>query len=76
MIEKRDNPRETPVADPGFDLRGAWTLSTGGWGLKSIEVLNVKVKVICKRVLAVFLLKLCLKLIASAAIGEKKEEKN
>jgi len=23
------------VADPGFDLRGAWTLSTGGGGVEN-----------------------------------------
>jgi len=39
---------------------------------KSLKVLKVEVKVILKRVLAVILLKLCLKLIAS----EEKNEKN
>jgi len=29
------------VADPGFDLEGAWTLSTGGGGVrKSLKVLT------------------------------------
>jgi len=37
----------------------------GGGGRKSLKVLKVEVEVIFKRVLAVFLLKLCLKLIAS-----------
>ena len=60
------------VADPGFDLRGG-ALSTGGDGgcRKSLNVLKVQVKVILKRVLVVYLLNLCLKLIASEASEEK-----
>jgi len=42
---------------------------------KSLKVFKVEVKVIFKRVLAVFLLTLCLKLIASDA-SEEKIEKN
>jgi len=63
------------VAAPGFDLRGAWDFVNGGGGRKSLKVLKVKVKVIFKRVLALFLLKLCLKLIASEASAEKKRRK-
>jgi len=44
----------------------------GGVGRKSLKVLQVEVKVILKRVLVLFLLNLCLKLIAS----EEKNEKN
>ena len=47
----------------------------GGGGRKSLKVVKVEVKVIFKRVLAVFVLKLCLKLIASEA-SEEKNEKN
>ena len=54
-------------------LGGAWTLSTGG--RKSLKVLKVEVKVILKRVLVLFLLHLCLKLVASEASEEKKREK-
>ena len=54
---------------------GAWTLSTGGGGRTLLKVFKVEVKVILKRVLAVFLLKLCLILIASEA-SEEKNEKN
>jgi len=52
-------------------------LSTGGGrgGRKSLKVLKVKVKVILKRVLVLFLLNLCLKLIASEASEEKNEKK-
>jgi len=46
---------------------GAWTLSTEGGGRKSMKVLKVEVKVIFKRVLTVFLLKLYLKLIEKLA---------
>ena len=49
------------VADPGFDL-GGWTLSTGGWGWKILIMFIVEVKVIFFVFLAIFLLKLCLKL--------------
>jgi len=56
------------VADPGFDLRGGVDFVNGG--RKSSKVLKVEVKVIFKRVLAVFLLKLCLKLIGSEASEE------
>jgi len=45
------------VADPGFDLRGAWTLSTGGGGRKSMKVLKVEVKVIFERVLVIYKVK-------------------
>ena len=34
------------MADPGFDLGGAWTLSTGRGGRKSVKMLKVAVKVI------------------------------
>ena len=57
----------------GLCQGGAWTLSRGG--RKSSKVLKVEVKVILNRVLAVFLLKLCLKFIASEA-SEDKFEKN
>jgi len=65
------------VADPGFDLRvGAWTLSTGVGGgrkcRKSLKVLEVEVKVIFSVFLAIFLLKVCLKLFASEEKNEKK----
>jgi len=45
------------VADQGFDLRGAWTLSTGGGGecRKSLKVLKAEVKVILSVFLARFL---------------------
>ena len=43
-----------------------------GGGRKSLKVLKVEVKVILKRVLVIFLLNLCLQLIAS----EEKNEKN
>ena len=45
------------VADPDFDLRGAWTLSTGGGGecRKSLKVLKAEVKVILSVFLARFL---------------------
>jgi len=34
------------AANPGFDLRGAWTLSTGGGGgRQSLNVLKVEVNV-------------------------------
>jgi len=47
------------VADPGFDLRGVDFVNGGGEGVrKSLKVLKVEVKVIFKRVWAVFLLKL------------------
>jgi len=59
------------VADPGFDL-GGLDFVNGEGGKKSLKVLKVEVKVILKRVLVVFLLNLCLKLIAS----EEKIEKN
>ena len=51
------------VADPGFDLfRGGVDFVNRGGGIrKSLKVLKVKVKVILKRALAVFLLKLSLK---------------
>ena len=45
------------MAGPGFDL--------GGGGVDFVKVLKVEEKVIFLRVLATFLLKLCLKLIAS-----------
>ena len=62
-----------PVADPGFDLRGGVDFVNGeGGGRKSLKMLKIEVKVILKRVLAIFLLKLCLKLVAS----EEKIEKN
>ena len=61
------------VADPGFDLRGGVDFVNGG--RKSSKVLKVEVKVIFKRVLAVFLFKLCIKLIASEA-SEENFEKN
>jgi len=54
-------------------VRGGGVGGGGGWGRKSLEVLKVEVKVIFKRVLAVFLLKLCLKLIKSEASEEKIE---
>jgi len=57
------------VADLGFDLRGAWTSSTG-WGAgksKSLKKLKVEVKVIFRVFLAKFILKICLKLILSEA---------
>ena len=38
-------PDTYPVADPGFDLRGAWTLSRGRGGRKSLKVLNAEVNV-------------------------------
>jgi len=63
------------VADPGFDLRGgAWTLSTaeGGGFRKLLKVLKVEVKVIFNVFLVVFILKLCLELIASEEKIEKK----
>jgi len=67
------------VADPGFDLRVAWTLSTGGGGggRKTLNVfIVVEVKVIFSRFfLAIFLLKLCLKQIASEASEENFEKK-
>jgi len=46
---------------------GAWALSTGkeGGGRKSLKVLKVEVKAFFQRVLAIFLLNLYLKLIAS-----------
>jgi len=53
-----------PVADPGFDLRG-------GDGIKSLKVLKVEVKVLLSVFLAIFLLKLCLNIIAS----EEKRDK-
>jgi len=59
------------VAGPGFDLRGACTLSTGGGFRKSLKVLKVEVKVIFSVFLAIFLLKSSLKLIASEASEEK-----
>jgi len=34
------------VTGAGFDLSGAWTLSTGMGGRKSLEVLEVEVKAI------------------------------
>jgi len=46
-----------------------------GGGRKSLKVLKVEVKVTLKRVLVLFLLNLCLKLIASEA-SEEKNEKN
>ena len=54
-------------------------LTLGGRGLsqrgvgrrKSLKVLKVEVKVIIQRVWAIFLLKLCLKVIASEASDEK-----
>jgi len=45
--EFRNNRIIFPGADPGFDLRGAWTLSTGGG--KPLKVLNVEVNVIFER---------------------------
>ena len=44
------------MAVPGFDLRGAWTLSTGwrGGGRKSLKVLMVEVKVKVKVILRDF----------------------
>ena len=64
------------VADPGFDLReGAWTLSTGVGVRKIVESVNVEVKVIYLRVVAIFLLILWLKLVASEA-SEGKMGKN
>jgi len=42
----------------------------GGWK-KSLKVLKIEVKVIFQRVLPLFLLELCLKMIASVAIEEK-----
>ena len=44
----------------------------GGRGRKSLKVLKVEVKVIFKRVLVIFILHLCLKLIASEASEENK----
>ena len=41
---------------------------------KSLKVLKVEVKVILKRVLVLFILHLCLKLIASEASEEKNEK--
>jgi len=38
------------VADPGFDLRGAWTLSTGRGDKRSLKVLTVEVKFMFQRV--------------------------
>ena len=33
------------MADPGFDLRGAWTLSTGEGGVENqVKVLYVEIK--------------------------------
>jgi len=59
------------LADPGFDLRGGVDFVNRGGGRKSFKVLKVKVKVILKRVLVIFILHLCLKLIASEASEEK-----
>ena len=56
------------VADSGFDLRGGGVDFVNGVGegcRKSLKVLTVEVKVICQPVLAMFLPKLGLKLIAS-----------
>ena len=50
-------------------------VNRGEGGRKSLKVLKVEVKVILKRVLVLFLLNLCLKLIASEA-SEEKNEKN
>ena len=47
----------------------------GGGGRKSLKVLKVEVKVIYERVLVIFKVKECLKLIASEA-SEEKNEKN
>ena len=63
----------SPVAYPRFDLRGAWTLSDWGGGKKVIESVGGRSKCHFMRVLATFLLKLYLKLIASE---EKNERKN
>ena len=65
------------MADPGFDLRGGGRglCPLEGGGRKSLKVLKVEVKVFSKRVLGVFPLNLCLKLIASEA-SEEKNEKN
>jgi len=67
------------VADPGFDLRGGRGICRrgvgGGGGRKSSESVVGWNKSHCYRVLAIFLLKLCFKLIASEASEEKKCEK-
>jgi len=71
------------VADPGFDLSGGVDLVNGGGGgggggrkcRKSLKVLKVEVKVIFSVFLAIFLLKSCLKLVASEASEEKIEKK-
>jgi len=67
------------VADPGFDLRGGVDLVNGGGGgrkcRKSLKMLKVEVKVIFSVFLAIFLLKSCLKLVASEASEEKIEKK-
>jgi len=60
----------TSVADPGFDFGWRGLYQRGGVR-KSLKVYKVKVKVILKRDLAVFLLQLCLTLIASEASEEK-----
>ena len=46
-----------------------------GGGRQSLKVLKVEVKGSLKRVLAIFLLKICLKSIASEASHEKNEKK-
>ena len=44
------------------------------WRIQDLTLGGVEVKVILKRVLSVFLLKLCLKFIASEASDEKNEK--
>jgi len=62
--------REISAAGPGFDLRGRGLCQRGGGGRESLKELKVEVKLILKRVLVVFILNLCLKLIASEACDE------
>jgi len=64
----------TAVADPGCDLRGGVDFVNGGrGGRKSLKVLMVEIKVIPFAFLAIFLIKLCFKLIASEEKIEKKK---
>jgi len=51
------------VADPGFNLREG--VNVWGEGRQSLNVLKVEVNVSFERVLAIFVLKLCFKSIAS-----------